>query len=89
MNSMEHAIEKAARIIHGCTGDEDGAPVAARALAEAGLLAPAPLTEEWGVQWADGHVWDAYKTREEATISAGSDPGDKPVHRHVTAWEEA
>ena len=48
MTGMEHAIEKAARIIHGCTGDEDGAPVAARALAEAGLLAPAPLTEEWG-----------------------------------------
>lgn len=45
MTGMEHAIEKATRIIHGCTGDEDGAPVAARALAEAGLLAPAPLTE--------------------------------------------
>lgn len=49
MTSMEHAIEKAARIIHGCTGDEDGAPVAARALAADGLLAPAPLREEWRV----------------------------------------
>ena len=42
---MEHATEQAAWIIHGCTGDEDGAPVAARALAEAGLIAPAPLHE--------------------------------------------
>ena len=55
MTGMEHAIEKAARIIHGCTGDEDGAPVAARALAEVGLLAPAPLTEGIEEAYQRGH----------------------------------
>ena len=34
MTGMEHAIEKAAWIIHGCTGDEDGAPVAAHVLGQ-------------------------------------------------------
>lgn len=59
MTGMEHAIEKVARIIHGCTGDEDGAPVAARALAEAGLLAPAPLQEDQAEAWDECSQWHA------------------------------
>ena len=52
MDHMEHAIEKAAEVIGGhvdhCIGIEPDQPLdAARALAEAGMLAPAPLTEEW------------------------------------------
>ena len=55
MNDMEYAIEKAARVIGSVMSrwDMDGRPdvdggidtLIARALTEAGLLAPAPLTE--------------------------------------------
>lgn len=55
MNDMEYAIEKAARVIGSVMSrwDMDGRPdvdggidtLIARALADAGLLAPAPLTE--------------------------------------------
>ena len=60
---MEHAIEKAARVIymamHRDTDPysvplERAAEKAARALAEAGLLAPAPLTEEWAARYVNG-----------------------------------
>lgn len=56
MTGMEHAIERAARIIRD--GDPEGMGYAqahniASALAEAGLLAPAPLREEWTVIYVD------------------------------------
>ena len=60
----------------------------ALALAEAGLLAPTPLREEWGVQWDDHDIWgDMYNTRHEAETGAGDE--GTPVHRFVTGWEEA
>lgn len=63
---MEHAIEQAARIIVREVGDRierfplvepismQAARQYARALAEAGLLAPAPLTEEWAARYVNG-----------------------------------
>ena len=66
MQNMEHAIEHAAQAIRrtrefqagaafGVPEDayEDYALGVARALAEAGLLAPAPLREEWGSEVRD------------------------------------
>lgn len=61
--------------------------IRAEYLAQFGLLAPAPLREEWGVPGGDGTtVWNHYLNREEARIGAGDDP---VVHRWVTEWEEA
>ena len=60
----------------------------ARALADAGYLAPAPLREEWGVQWDDHDIWgDMYNTHHEAETGAGDE--GTPVHRYVTDWEKA
>lgn len=64
------------------------AQATARALAEAGLLAPAPLREEWGVRWDDHDIWgDMYNTSHEAETGAGDE--GTPVHRYVTDWEKA
>ena len=54
---MEHAIEQAARVIaeKACAPDSD-CQDAAHALASAGLLAPAPLREEWAAIDDDGDV---------------------------------
>lgn len=85
---MTDAIEQAARIIHGCTGDEDGAPVAARALADEGLLAPAPLRQEWSTadDEIDAHTCCGYEDR--AVIEAhAARCGYQIVHRWVTEWE--
>lgn len=64
MTGMEHATEKAARVIQqardaGPVYDDAGEPLPAaetiaRALADAGLLAPAPLREEWAAIDDDG-----------------------------------
>ena len=90
MTDMEHAIEQAARIIHGCTGDEDGAPVAARSLAEAGLLAPAPLTEEWAVgkSWEDPSLgWVAHDPSDEWLAREQAHGRARPLlRRYVTEF---
>ncbi|MDO5535469.1 MAG: hypothetical protein Q4F65_12580 [Propionibacteriaceae bacterium] len=59
----------------------------ARALADAGLLAPAPLTEEWGVRYQDADE-PAVATApcEEWARGWASLPGDVVVRRHVTDW---
>lgn len=64
-----------------------GAEWAVGHLHSAGLLAPAPLREEWGIEWADGSVWDGYRNKEEAAAVSGSD--DAPVCRWLTGWEKA
>lgn len=66
MTGMEHAIERAARTVHaghccpcdsrGCDDPDPADYNAARALAGAGLLAPAPLREEWAAIDDDGTV---------------------------------
>ena len=63
MTGMEHTIEKAARVIQqardaGAVYDDAGEPLSAaetiaRALHADGLLAPAPLREEWGSEMHD------------------------------------
>lgn len=55
----------------------------AEALATNGLLAPAPLREEWGIRWDDG-VWECYRNRAEAEFGAGDE--GTPVHRYVSDW---
>lgn len=95
MTGMEHAIEQAARIADDilCTdpqvaremfGDEPDR--IARALAEAGLLAPSPLRKEWGVRWHPDDpaedIWDHYIDRRDAESGAG-DEGEV-VFRYVT-----
>jgi hypothetical protein len=98
---MEHAIEQVANALHGdqCAEDPDPgercncgaddfyrqAEIVLDTLREAGLLAPAPLREEWGVQWDDHDIWgDMYNTRHEAETGAGDE--GTPVHRYVSDW---
>ena len=95
---LDETTERAARIIGSVMSrwDMDGRPdvaggidtLIARALAEAGWLAPAPLREEWGVRWDDHDIWgDMYRNRAEAEAGAGDE--DTPVHRWTSDWEEA
>lgn len=97
MDNMEHAIEQAADILgahpeaFNVTDYTDEqttmitAPVEdiARVLADAGLLAPAALREEWGIRWDDG-VWEYYRNRAETEVGAGD--GGTPVRRYVSDW---
>ena len=95
---LDETTERAARVIGSVMSrwDMDGRPdvdggidtLIARALAEAGLLAPAPLREEWGIRWDDHDIWgDMYRNRAEAEAGAGDE--DTPVRRWVTEWKEA
>ena len=95
---LDETTEQSASVIGAVMSrwDMDGRPdvdggidtLIASALAEAGLLAPAPLREEWGVRWDDHDVWgDMYNTRHEAETGAGDE--GTPVHRYVTDWEKA
>ena len=62
MTGMERTIEQAAQVIaeaYRKGGDIWGDDLA-RALADAGLLAPAPLREEWAAIGDDGHVLMRY-----------------------------
>lgn len=58
----------------------------ARALADAGLLAPAPLTEQWGTKFKDGHPIPG-KDRDYPWWFKGDPPKGVNVHRYVTDWE--
>lgn len=90
MTGMEHAIERAIEVLDAVdrnhdldSGDLASSEEYARALHEAGLLAPAPLREEWGIRWDDG-VWECYRNRAEAEFGAGDE--GTPVHRYVSDW---
>lgn len=86
VNGMERAIEHATKVIGDLPGFNDAQVRGiAEDLAEAGLLAPAPLREEWGVQWDDHDIWGLYLNHDEATVGAGDE--GTPVHRWVTEWE--
>lgn len=54
-----------------------------RDLYDRGLPGPAPLREEWGIQWDDG-VWEYYRSRAEAEVEAGDEGA--LVHRYVSDW---
>lgn len=96
--TSDETIRKTAQVIGSVMSrwDMDGRPdvpggvdvMIARALAEAGLIAPAPLREEWGVRWDDHDIWgDMYRNRAEAEAAANGE--GEPVHRWVSDWEEA
>lgn len=115
---MEHAIEKAARAEaekrHGgeyVSGDDmlarrsfaEGAKWAVEHLRAQGLIAPAPLTEEWAARYVNGGG-AIRRTRDEAeaeldrmTRDSRRPRIDEPpapeiagiVRRYVTDWEHA
>ena len=104
MTGMEHAIEKAARVIQqardaGAVYDDAGEPLSAaetiaRALHADGLLAPAPLREEWGSEMrnarpeSSSHVLYA-RDRDNAQWQIDHNPEwatGRIVRRFVTDW---
>ena len=115
--SISDRIERAARVIAehvGFLDDLDSDPQSvqevylhpvalARALDQAGLLAPGPLAEEWAARYVNGGG-SVCRTRREAEAELGrmirdsqrpriDDPPAPPVAgihvRYVTAWEES
>lgn len=106
MTGMEHAIEQAAKVADDILSADpqvaremfgDEPDKIARALAEAGLLAPAPLTEEWGAEM-DHPIQDrppsTIKARdlENARWQVEHNPKvatGRIMRRYVTDWEEA
>lgn len=89
--TSDETIRKAARIIRD--GDPEGMGYAqahnvASALDHAGLLAPAPLREEWAVEcldWNGEPRYDRYDQRIGAERMCWE--GDRVVRRYVTDWE--
>ena len=88
--ASDEMIHKVSRLI--CDGDPEGMGYAqthniASDLAERGLLAPAPLREEWGVQsvgWKGrARTYPAFNE----TDARNCDWGESPVRRYVTDWE--
>ena len=88
MTGMEHAIEKAAQVIaeaYRKGGDIWGDDLA-RALAEAGLLAPAPLREEWGTRFGSSEYVHFGTGVEYPFFFRGDPPKGVNVRRCVTDW---
>ena len=105
MTGMEYAIDRAANLraaAEACLEDRPADPNAVElawlvidALGS-GLLAPAPLTEEWGI-WGeddagDWELGDEFKCREEAEQFMEKNPwtrekGGYLVRRPVHDWE--
>ena len=105
VTGMEHAIEKVARAIYGAMHRdtdpysvplERAAEKAARRLAAEGLLAPAPLTEEWWAYGLRGGGRYRASTQAQAALMAhefsmdptpgGFDADWTVQHRYVSAW---
>ena len=104
MTGMEYAIEQAARVIQqardaGAVYDDAGEPLSAsetivRALHDAGLLAPAPLRQEWGSEVRDARPdRDPYvlyaRDRDNAQWQIEHNPEwatGRIVRRYRTAW---
>lgn len=59
-----------------------------KARAEAGLLAPAPLREEWSTRFPNGHLCPG-KDRDYGLWFKGDMPKGVNVRRYVTDWEPA
>lgn len=102
MTGMEHAIEQATEAIRharafqaaAAFGVPEGAhrecaEYIARALADAGLLAPAPFHEEWASA-SDGDAWTCCGDRDEAEVRrCAVRQGHEVVHRYATDWAPA
>lgn len=100
--TSDESIERVAQVIASKTTELgsstmrglDRAILAARALADAGLLAPALLREEWAVEcldWNGELRYDRYDQRVGAERMCwegdGERPGDRVVRRLAAAWE--
>ena len=97
MTGMEHAIEQVAKRLHSsycecegwhaeCQGPQVGDRRVARRLAAEGLIAPAPLREEWAVQWVRrGGEIRTYPCDDEADARDCADD-ETTVHRYVSDW---
>ena len=92
MTGMEHAIEKAAKVLAANwrnmhTNESLGQQrMLARALAEAGLLAPAPLREEWGTRFGSSEYVHFGTGVEYPVFFRGDPPKGVNVRRCVTDW---
>lgn len=95
MTGMEHAIEQAAKVADDILSADpqvaremfgDEPDKIARALAEAGLLAPAPLREEWATRFPNRHLRPG-KDRNYDLWFKGDPPKGVNVRRYVTDWE--
>lgn len=71
------------QIAHEMRGDEPDQ--IARALAELGLLAPAPLREEWGTRFGD-YVVEGRTDADYPFFWKGVPPPGVNVHRYRTDW---
>ena len=89
MTGMEHAIEQVAKRLHSsycecegwyaeCQGPQVGDRRVARRLAAEGLIAPAPLREEWSARYVNGGG-SICRTRNEA--EAALDRMTRDSHR--------
>ena len=94
MTDMEHAIERAAQVAASAMdGYSEGAShiddyrIIARALAKAGLLAPAPLTEEWGTRFGSSEYVHFGTGVEYPFFFKGDPPKGVNVRRWATGWE--
>lgn len=95
--ASDETILQAARVIGSVMSrwDMDGRPdvdggidtLIARALAEAGLLAPA-MREEWATRFPNGHLRPG-KDRDYDLWFKGDIPKGVNVRRYVTEWEPA
>ena len=87
-SALEHAIEQSARIVRD--GDPEGMGYAqahniARALADAGLLAPGPLREEWATRFENGRLRPG-KDMPYDLWWKGDPPKGENVRRYVTDY---
>ncbi|MCT2121562.1 hypothetical protein [Dietzia cinnamea] len=93
MTGMEHTIERAAQVAASAMdGYSEGAShiddyrIIARALAEAGLLAPSPLTEEWGTRFGSSEYVHFGTGVEYPFFFNGDPPKGVNVRRYVSDW---
>lgn len=67
----------------------EGAEWAVAHLRQQGLLAPAPLREEWGTRFEGGDSVFPGKDKHYPFFFEGGPPKGENVHRYVTGWEKA
>lgn len=91
MTGMEHVVREVAFALGTYHQDEAAylvpqARVVVQHLAEKGLIAPAPLREEWAVQWVRrGGEIRTYPCDDEADARDCADD-ETTVHRYVSDW---
>lgn len=97
MTGMDEAIEQVAQRLHSsycecegwhaeCQGPQVGDRRVARRLAADGLIAPAPLREEWAAAWEGLGATRIGFVKESPGDIEGIPPGGWVVHRFITDW---